>query len=145
MGTIIQSGSIASSIESVAVMIKQNNGQDMLVAFCCGNENGILEIKDHCESKLPQYMIPTKFQFIEKMPLNQSGKLDRKALENIDVVFDNVVVKEEPVSDTEKMVCGLFQKTLNLDFVGRNENFFNLGGTSLDMIVILSENELQNI
>ena len=90
-------------------------------------------------------MIPSKFQFVEKMPLNQSGKLDRKALENIDVVFDSVTIKEEPITETEKLMCELFQNTLNIDFVGRNESFFNLGGTSLDMISILSENEMQNI
>ena len=134
-----------ASVESVAVMIKQNNGQDVLVAFCCGDENDTNEIIEYCESKLPQYMVPSKFAFIDKMPLNQSGKLDRKALKNIDVTFDSVAVKEEPVTDTEKMICELFQKTLNIDFVGRNENFFNLGGTSLDMISILSENAFKNI
>ena len=134
-----------ASVESVAVMIKQNNGQDVLVAFCCGDESNTNEIIEYCESKLPQYMVPSKFAFIDKMPLNQSGKLDRKALKNIDVTFDSVAVKEEPVTDTEKMICELFQKTLNIDFVGRNENFFNLGGTSLDMISILSENAFKDI
>ncbi len=134
-----------SGIESVAVIIKQNNGQDVLVAFCCGDENATNEIIKYCENKLPQYMVPSKFHFVEKMPLNQSGKLDRKALKNIEIVFDSVTVKEEPVTDTEKMLCELFQKTLEIDFVGRNESFFNLGGTSLDMISILSENELKDI
>ncbi len=134
-----------SGVESVAVIIKQNNDQDVLVAFCCGNESSINEILKYCESKLPQYMIPSKFVFIEKMPLNPSGKLDRKALKNTDVIFDNEVVKEEPITDTEKLICKLFQKTLHIDFVGRNESFFTLGGTSLDMISILSENELKNI
>ncbi len=134
-----------SSVEAVAVIVKQNNGQDVLVAFCCGNENSINEIFKHCENKLPQYMIPGKFQFIEKMPLNQSGKLDRKALNAIEVVFDDTSIKEEPVTETEKLICGLFQETLGIDVVGRNENFFTLGGTSLDMISILSENMLQNI
>ncbi len=133
------------SIESVAVIIKHNNGQDVIVAFCCGDESATNEIIKYCENKLPQYMVPSKFYFVEKMPLNQSGKLDRKALKNIEIVFDSVTVKEEPVTDTEKMLCELFQKTLGIDFVGRNESFFNLGGTSLDMISILSENELKNI
>lgn len=134
-----------SGIEAVAVVIKQNNGQDVLVAFCYGDENSTQKIIKYCENKLPQYMIPSKIQFVEKMPLNASGKLDRKALKNIEVVFDNVIVKEAPVTDTEKMLCELFQKTLHIDFVGRNESFFALGGTSLDMISVLSENELKDI
>lgn len=134
-----------ADVESVAVIIKENNGQDVLVAFCCGNETSTNEILKHCESKLPHYMIPSNFVFIEKMPLNQSGKLDRKALNNIEVSFDNNVKKEEPVNETEKMLCGLFKDILAVDSVGRNENFFVLGGTSLDMIAILSENELKNI
>ena len=132
-------------IDSVAVLVKKNNGQDVLIAFCCGNENAIFKVTAYCENKLPHYMVPAKFQFIEEMPLNQSGKLDRKALNNIDVVFDNVAIKEEPVTETEKEICELFQKTLGIDFVGKNENFFALGGTSLDMIAILSENTMQNI
>ena len=145
LGEIEKVISEVTDIESVAVIIKENNGQDVLVAFCCGNENAILEVIAHCENKLPQYMLPSKFQFIEEMPLNHSGKLDRNALKNIDVVFDNVVIKEDPVTETEKRLCELFQDILQIDFVGRNESFFNLGGTSLDMIAILSENELQNI
>ena len=145
LGEIEKIISEISDIESVAVIIKENNGQDVLVAFCCGNETSTNEILKHCESKLPHYMIPGKFVFIEKMPLNQSGKLDRKALKNIDVVFDNTVIKEEPVNETEKLLCGLFKDILAVDSVGRNENFFVLGGTSLDMIAILSENELKNI
>ena len=145
LGEIEKVISEVSSVESVAVIVKQNNGQDVLVAFCCGNENSINEIFKHCENKLPQYMIPDKFQFIEEMPLNQSGKLDRKALKNIDISFDNEISKEKPITETEKVICKLFEETLFIDSVGRNENFFTLGGTSLDMISILSENMLQNI
>ncbi|MBR5191242.1 MAG: hypothetical protein IKW34_04350, partial [Clostridia bacterium] len=132
-------------IDSVAVILKQNNGQDLLVAFCCGNEISINEIIKHCEEKLPLYMIPSKFEFIKEMPLNQSGKLNRKALENIDISFDNEITKEKPVTETEKLLCKLFADTLYIDSIGRNENFFTLGGTSLDMISILSESTLQNI
>ena len=145
LGEIEKVISEVSGIESVAIIIKENNGQDVLVAFCCGNESSTNEILKHCENKLPHYMVPSKFQFIEKMPLNQSGKLDRKALKNIDVVFDNTSIKEAPVTETEKLICVLFKDILGVESVGRNENFFALGGTSLDMIAILSENELKNI
>ncbi|MBE6803570.1 MAG: amino acid adenylation domain-containing protein, partial [Ruminococcaceae bacterium] len=145
LGEIEKVISEVSGIESVAIIIKENNGQDVLVAFCCGNESSTNEILKHCENKLPHYMIPSKFQFIEKMPLNQSGKLDRKALKNIDVIFDNTSIKEAPVTETEKLICVLFEDVLGVESVGRNENFFALGGTSLDMIAILSENELKNI
>ena len=134
-----------SGVESVAVIIRQNNGQDVLVAFCCGDENSTNEILTHCENKLPQYMIPGKFQFISEMPLNASGKLDRKALKNINVVFDNTTVKEKPITENEKVFCELFEKTLSVDVVGKNESFFALGGTSLDMIAILSENQLKSV
>lgn len=134
-----------SGVESVAVIIRQNNGQDVLVAFCCGDENSTNEILTHCENKLPQYMIPSKFQFISEMPLNASGKLDRKALKNINVVFDNTTVKEKPITENEKVFCELFEKTLSVDVVGKNESFFALGGTSLDMIAILSENQLKSV
>ena len=91
-------------------------------------------------------VVPVLLPGYDVIDLDNDGKEDSsKVLKDIEVIFDSVAVKEEPITDTEKMVCELFQKTLNIEFVGRNENFFNLGGTSLDMISVLSDNALKDI
>ena len=130
-------------VESVAVMIKQNNGKDVLVAYCCGNAQKSLVKKD-CEDKLPRYMVPSAFVMMDKMPLNASGKLDRKQLKALPVAFDENI-KEEPINDVERTVCRIFEKILGVENVGRNESFFDHGGTSIDMISALSENEMKEI
>jgi hypothetical protein len=134
-----------NSVEAVAVIVKKNDAIDTLVAFYTGESQIEAEILQYCRNKLPKYMIPSAIVHLDSLPLNQSGKLDRKALKNINVVFDNAIIKEEPVTETEKEICKLFEKTLHIDFVGKNENFFNLGGTSLHMISILSEEYLRDV
>ncbi len=134
-----------NGVESVVVMIKQNNGKDVIVAYCCGENFDKSDVKSYCENKLPRYMVPSAFVMLDKMPLNASGKLDRKQLKNIEIVFDDEFVKEMPTNDTEKMICSIFEKTLHIETVGRNESFFSLGGTSIDMISALSENEMKDI
>ncbi|MBQ8766329.1 MAG: hypothetical protein IJZ16_05935, partial [Clostridia bacterium] len=143
LGEIENAISDVEGVESVAVMIKQNNGKDVLVAYCCGNAEKTL-IKKQCEDKLPRYMVPSAFVIIDEMPLNASGKLDRKHLKTLEVVFEESV-KEKPVNETEKMICEAFERILHREDVGRNESFFSLGGTSIDMISILSENQFSNV
>ena len=134
-----------NGVDSVAVMVRQNNGKDVLVAYCCSENLDKETVKSYCDSKLPRYMVPSAFVMLDKMPLNASGKLDRKYLKNIPVVFEDDFIKEKPVTETEKMVCHLFESVLHVEEVGRNESFFSLGGTSIDMIAVLSESEMKNI
>ena len=133
------------NVESVVVMIMQNNGKDVLVAYCCGDNIDKTKIKEYCDNKLPRYMVPSAFVTLDKLPLNASGKLDRKQLKSIKVVFEDDFVKEMPINDTEKMLCSIFERTLKIENVGTNESFFSLGGTSIDMIAVLSESEMKNI
>lgn len=144
LGEIEKIISEVDGVDSVAVMIRQNNGKDVIVSYCCGENVEKSKIKEYCENKLPRYMVPSAIVVMEKMPLNASGKLDRKQLKSIDVVFDEFV-KEEPTNDTERMICRIFEKILNSDNIGTNESFFDMGGTSIDMISVLSENEFRNV
>ena len=130
-------------VESVAVIVRQNEGKDILVAFCCGKVEKSL-IKAHCEDKLPRYMVPGAFAMLERMPLNPSGKLDRKQLKSVHIEYEKAV-REKPVNETEKMICTAFENILHRENVGRNESFFDLGGTSIDMISILSESQFTNV
>ena len=78
------------------------------------------------------------------MPLNQSGKLDRKALHQIE--FDTTGTDmQAPVNDTEKYICQVFEKVLGEKKIGRNSDFFELGGTSYSMISLLSEEGFENV
>ena len=132
-------------IESVAVVVQNKNGADILAAFYSAEQNCENIIYDVCLQKLPLYMIPAAFCRVDKMPLNASGKLDRKALKAKDaIVFDTDVVVP-PADATEKFICNAFAQILGTDNVGRNSNFFSLGGTSLSVISLLSAEGFENL
>ncbi len=125
-------------IDNAAVIVRTVDNHDILVAFCCGEIKDSNIIREFCIEKLPRYMIPQSITFLEKLPLNQSGKLDRKKLKFYEITKASNEF-ETPQNETEKLICKLFAEALKIDKIGRNHNFFDYGGTSLSMISILSE------
>ena len=88
--------------------------------------------------KLPHYMIPNQFEFLDEFPLNTNGKIDRKKLLEYakDLDTENY---ETPHTNLEKTLCNLWEKILGKPRVGISDNFFALGGDSLDSIKISVE------
>ena len=128
-------------IESAAVLVTK----DTLVAFYCGKKDCEEKIKDACAVKLPKYMVPSAVVNLDKMPLNQSGKLDRKALAQLKIDITATKINEAPVNDIEKFICKTFENILGETDIGRNSDFFDLGGTSLSMISLLSEDGFEEV
>ncbi|MEM9293489.1 MAG: amino acid adenylation domain-containing protein [Acidobacteriota bacterium] len=81
---------------------------------------------------LPDYMAPTLFTFLEALPLNASGKVDRKALAQLEVEATTDSRRSAPRTAMEQLVAGVFQELLELqDQVGAEDDFFQIGGHSL--------------
>ena len=148
-GQRIELGEIESVINGVegidfsAVIVRSINGRDILVAYCCGSANAS-SIKETCAKKLPSYMVPTGYAFLENMPLNASGKLDRKLLATYNFTEERTEL-QPPQNETEKQICDIFSKALNIAEIGRNSDFFEFGGTSLSMISVLSEDIFKDV
>ena len=70
-------------------------------------------------------MVPGVFVHLDKLPLNQSGKLDRKALASTEIKTPEINI-QPPINHIEKHICEIFGKVLNKENVGRNSNFFEL-------------------
>ena len=83
-------------------------------------------------AKLPDYMIPSAFMFLESLPLTPNGKVDRKALPAPDQTRPEL---EEsfvaPWSPIEKVIAEIWAGVLKVEKVGIHDNFFDLGGHSL--------------
>lgn len=132
-------------VDNAAVILRKINGRDMLAAFYCGTEAEEMHIKDKCLKKLPKYMVPSVFVRVDELPLNPSGKLDRKALSEINIDIENRQQYEAPINDSERFVCDAFGKVLSKKHIGRYSDFFENGGTSLSMISLLSESGFEKI
>ncbi|MBQ3086924.1 MAG: amino acid adenylation domain-containing protein [Clostridia bacterium] len=144
-GQRIEIGEIESVIASVqdvqsaTVVVQTHAHRQILVAFYCAQTECERAIRAHCELHLPQYMVPRVFVRLAQMPLNANGKTDRKQLMQMPVQLADIENgAQDAQNETERMICRLFSEELGVS-VGRNDNFFDCGGTSLSMISLLSQ------
>ena len=97
------------------------------------------ELRRYLQRRLPEYMIPAIFVPLDALPLTPSGKLDRKALPTVDgtrpTLEESYVAPRTPV---EEVLARIWAEVLGLDRVGMDDNFFDLGGHSLQANLLLS-------
>jgi pyochelin synthetase len=89
------------------------------------------ELSQFLSTKLPDYMIPAVFLFLDALPLSANGKVDRKALPTPDVASTTRMTYVAPQTKIEQAIATVFQAVLSLEKVGVNDNFFDLGANSL--------------
>lgn len=146
-GLRIEPGEIESiitqqpSVTQALVLIKKLNGQDTLCAYYTASEPlDPAKLRDALKTKLTHYMVPAAYLQLEAFPVNANGKTDRKLLpEPIPVRVGDFV---EASGETERFFCDVFAKTLKLDKVGAEDDFFENGGSSLtatSIVVAASE------
>ncbi|KAE9391127.1 acetyl-CoA synthetase-like protein [Gymnopus androsaceus JB14] len=100
-------------------------------------------IQEQLLKSLPLYMIPTRIIRVESLPLNRSGKLDRKILSSTEYMESHNIVeshKEEPATEMECQVLSIFARALNCqpDVIDIRKSFFNLGGHSLMATLVIA-------
>ena len=136
----VMSGFAGIQLTAVADKRDENNRQ-YLVGYYTSEQNiDEKELRSHLSSKLPKYMIPNYFMRLDTMPMTASGKTDRK---NLPVPDFTMQEREyvEPESLTEKKLANIWEKYLQLDKIGKTDDFFECGGDSLLAISMISEIE----
>ncbi|OUL30717.1 hypothetical protein BV372_21625 [Nostoc sp. T09] len=91
-------------------------------------------LRSFLKQKLPDYMVPSSFVFLNALPQTPNGKVDRKALpapENLRPQLDKTYTA--PQTEIEQAIASVWQQVLQVDKVGLYDNFFDLGGHSLRM------------
>jgi amino acid adenylation domain-containing protein/FkbM family methyltransferase len=88
------------------------------------------EFRNALKQQLPEYMIPSAFVCLEKLPLTRNGKVDRAALAALDS-GRAATAYVAPQNQMEQTVARIWQDALRVERVGANDNFFELGGHSL--------------
>ena len=117
-------------IGQVVVMIRKINGKEHLCAYFTANHPvDIEELKVEIGKSLTQYMVPTAYLQLDKMPTTPSGKTDMKALPEPSLSVTTEYVA--PMGELEKQLCDIFANILQVERVGATDDFFELGGTSL--------------
>ena len=102
-------------------------------------------LKNYLNSHLPNYMIPTYFIKLKKLPINPNGKVDKNALpDNFNNFIDTRSIKD-PSSDEERLLLSLFKNILNNDNIGVDDNFFEVGGDSLTAMKLQVETISNNL
>jgi amino acid adenylation domain-containing protein len=91
------------------------------------------------KEKLPVYMVPAGWSFLESLPITRNGKIDRKALEKVaysggEQTAENKNEFIAPRSEMEKQLAGIWQRVLPRQSIGINEDFFEIGGKSFDAV-----------
>ena len=89
------------------------------------------ELRTFLRDRLPEPMVPSLILAVDALPLTPSGKLDRRALPEPEGVRPDLPGYAEPATALEGRIAGIFRDLLRVDRVGRNDNFFDLGGHSL--------------
>ena len=89
------------------------------------------ELKDHLAGLVPAYMIPSGFLTSPALPTTPSGKVNPAALPDPTPAMRVVPVRRAPANDLERDIAAVWAHVLNLDEVGVDQNFFDLGGHSL--------------
>ncbi|RJG37752.1 non-ribosomal peptide synthetase, partial [Motilimonas pumila] len=94
-------------------------------------------LRQYVIQSLPDYMVPAAFVLLEQLPLTQNGKIDRKALPEPEFSMHQAEYIA-PRTETENILCEIWQEVLGVEQVGVTDNFFQLGGHSLLMMQVFS-------
>lgn len=97
----------------------------------------VKEIREYLNERLPDYMIPEYFVELDRIPLNNNGKIDKKILPKPDGNINKENQYEAPRNKTENKLAEIWEELLKINKIGINDNFFELGGNSLKSIVLV--------
>jgi len=130
-----------SSIEK-AVVVLSENGQDQqtLVAYyrsLNGQPVAAADLRDFLSRYLPIYMIPGMFIPVERFPLTANGKIDKQALPAPLVTAGEI--QQQPRNPAEQALALIWAQVLRKPQIGIAENFFALGGDSIQAIRVVSQ------
>ena len=148
LGHRIEAGEIEATLQQhplvrqAAVIARpQPRGDKQLIAYVVvekASDFSAHVLKRYLAERLPPFMVPNLILPLEHMPLTVNGKVDRSALPAPQSLRPSEAFPSSPSTEWEAKVVALWQRILNCP-VGCDENFFELGGTSLQLLEIHAE------
>jgi acyl carrier protein len=127
---------------SVVLPRKDARGESSLVAYFVASEQtlSISDLRSYLRTKLPEHLVPSRFAILENLPLTPNGKIDTQALPELsDIQTEMAAAYLAPRNEVEHLLTKIWRETLELEQIGVNDNFFDLGGHSIAMLEIYSK------
>jgi pyochelin synthetase len=117
---------------AVVVAPGEPRGERRLVGYVVpvGAEIDLAAVESFAEARIPAYMVPGSLQSLPELPLSSNGKVDRKALAARPPERGETGAPRPPSSDLERRLCAIWQELLEVQPIGVNQDFFDLGGQS---------------
>jgi amino acid adenylation domain-containing protein len=138
----------APGVENGVVMAKEvSGGEKLLVAYVVPGADADPDtatrsqlVRRYLLAQLPDYMVPSIYAELAALPLNHNMKVDRRSLP--DLVHGgfhaaDTLVRRKPQTPTQQGMAALWRRTLGVEHVGLDDNFFDLGGTSMLALQLL--------
>jgi len=128
--------------QAVVIPSVTADGETNLSAYLVPRNGGLPalgELRNHLKQTLPAYMLPATFTILPTMPMTANLKIDRDALPKAGQAEASTEVETEPPTDLERAIRDIWKRLLTLDRVNKDDNFFDLGGHSLQLVRLRSE------
>jgi amino acid adenylation domain-containing protein/FkbH-like protein len=121
-------------VDAVVLAREDKPGEKRLAAYIVNSPQKQVttaQLRGAVREKLPEYMVPSAFVFLDALPLTPNGKVDRKALPIPEHGRESSRAFVAPRTPLEVQLAGIWGEVLQIDRVGATDNFFELGGHSL--------------
>nr|AXN93624.1 PuwG [Symplocastrum muelleri NIVA-CYA 644] len=126
--------------QAIAIAREDTPGDKRLVAYIVPHQESPKdsELRSFLRQKLPDYMVPNVFVFLDTLPLTPNGKIDRRALPTPDIELILTDSFVSPSTPTQQAIADIFTEVLSIKQVSIHDNFFELGGHSLLATQVIS-------
>ncbi|CAF4238909.1 unnamed protein product, partial [Adineta steineri] len=134
------------NITSISACVVMKWKGDYLVAYVQSSHTNEEQLHQHCQSHLPPHMIPSIFIILEKLPLNQNGKIDRKQLPSphfSSIHLTNTIELLLPTNDIEVSIHCIWCDILKQNQISIDTNIFTIGGHSLLMMQLFHRYKIE--
>ncbi|WP_188047588.1 non-ribosomal peptide synthetase [Vibrio vulnificus] len=126
-------------VQQALVIDCEHDGNKFLAAYLVTSHGQTFDtdvVRSSLSTALPDYMVPATFTMLEAIPLTSNGKVDRRALPEPELVAQVEYVA--PQDELEVLLCRIWMEVLGLELVGVTDNFFRIGGDSIQSVKVVS-------
>jgi aryl carrier-like protein len=131
-----------NTLSAVAVLLREDNpGSPRLVAYYvepAGHAQLPTQLSASVADDLPEYMVPSGWMKLERLPVSPNGKLDRAALPVPEVLVVNETEFSTPATPTEISIAKIWAEVLHLSRVGANMDLLEVGADSIQLFQIVA-------